>query len=515
MYMMVHLRAVTQGSRSFSNEKEVERRSLYNEVGRVARVNGRRDILEVELAGTRAVEMARRLVHTRVECKAVHVEARITRSDYLRAAKLVRNVTVKEFSRELAEEINAMSLEAESRDVTSLILDVKLGRGTDHASSSKRRVGDRTIAPPVLHVRVNNRCLAGKSIIGERSSSVGNHLETELNILNRPLELYKMDAIRALVTVLRLVAMYTYKRESNAIDEDVMYLREEEKVVDVKVERADLRRRESRGMERRGSTRVNNRPVDVASLREAERNETLAIRYRDGREGKASILVEPEELGDPEVKIRVRRLVSLVAVEDLRDRVARYRSRRYLRIRDSRASITAAILTHAAVPSSALILRDTELTVEDIRVARVAIKKVRVDLEASLIEETLARVLAVAVEDYIRSSGRRTRVRGRGRRDDNVSYHISKEITILRDRDLYLRAKRYIVGRYLEVLERDGNIRLEVRVYKENVRALKVRERRVDISLTRGSATSLDSSDVVTKRLVTDKHLVHATIVRY
>ena len=446
MHMIVHLRAVTQGSTSFSNEKEVERRSLYDEVSGVARVDGRRDILEVELAGTRAVEMTRRLVHTRVECKAVHVEARIARSDYLRAAKLVRNVTVKEFSRELTEEINTMSLEAESRDVTSLILDVKLGRGTDDTSSSKRRVGDRTIAPPILHVRVDNRGLTGKSIIGERSSSVGNHLETELNILNRPFELYKMDTIRALVTVLRLVAMDTDKRESNAIDEDVMYLREEEKVVDVKIERADLRSRERRGMERRGSTRVNNRPVDVASLREAERNETLTIRYSDGRKGKASILVEPEELGNPEVKIRMRGLVSLVAVEDLRDRVARYGSRRYLRIRDSRAGITTIILTHAAIPSSALILRDTELTVEDIRVARVAIEKVRVDLEASLIEETLTRVLAVAVEDYIRSRSGRTSVRGRGGRDDNVGDHISEEITILRDRYLYLRAKRNVVG---------------------------------------------------------------------
>jgi hypothetical protein len=229
-------------------------------------------------------------------------------------------------------------------------------------------------------------------------------------------------------------------------------------------------------------------------------------------------LVEPEELRDPEVQVLVRRLVRLVAVVDLVVEVTSHGSRSDLSIRDSGRGDRTTVLTHATVPSSTLIGRDAELAVEDISVVGVAIEQVRVDLETSLLEETLTRVLAVTVEDDVRST-QRTRAgrsvrRGR-RRNDNVGDHISKEVTILRDRELNLRTKRNVVGRDLEVLERDSNIRLEVSVHEQNVRTLKVRQRRVRVGLTRGSTTSLDRCDVVTKRIVTDQHLVHPTIVRY
>ena len=233
--------------------------------------------------------MAAGLKRTRVECKSVHIKARIGRSDYTRATELVRNIAVKEFSRELAEEVDTMRLEAKRRDVASLVLDVELRARTDDTSGSDRGVSDLAITMPVLHVGVNNRRLRPKGAVAQRRRRVGNHLETKLNHLNRPLKLNKMDTIRALVAVLRLVAMDTDQRERNTVNKDVVDFREEEQVVDVEIERADLRRGERGSRKLELSARVDARPVKVASGREAERNETLTVRDGDRRERKAKI----------------------------------------------------------------------------------------------------------------------------------------------------------------------------------------------------------------------------------
>ncbi len=183
--------------------------------------------------------MAAGLKLTRMECERVAVKTWIRRSDHLGSAVLVRDVLVEEVGRELAEEIDAMSLQLQGGDMAGFVLDVELGRRTDNGCSSNRGIGDRTITMPVFHVSIDDRGLTGKRIVGRRRGDVGNQLETELDSFDRPLELNQVNAVGALVAVLRLAAMDADKREGNTVNEDVMDFRQQEQVVDVQVERAD------------------------------------------------------------------------------------------------------------------------------------------------------------------------------------------------------------------------------------------------------------------------------------
>jgi hypothetical protein len=110
--------------------------------------------------------------------------------------------------------------------------------------------------------------------------------------------------------------MNTDKSERNTINEDSVYFRKNEKVVDVKIERSDLWRRKH-WVRKFVRGRVNNHTVEIGSLSELEVDETLTIRNRNRREGKTRIRVEPEEKRDPEFKSVVRSLACLVTAEDV------------------------------------------------------------------------------------------------------------------------------------------------------------------------------------------------------
>lgn len=242
--------------------------------------------------------------------------------------------------------------------------------------------------------------------------------------------------------------------------------------------------------------------VDVLRLGKAERDETLTVRNRDRRERKASIGVEPEEKRNPESEVLVRGLVGLVAVVYFSLNVRSDWSSSVAVLLKSGRGLSRDLLAHATLPGRELVLWDSELTVEYVRFARVRVDRVRVDLEADLVEDTLTRVLTVAVKNNVRSVSSGTSERSGRSANDNVGNHVSEEITVLRDRDRNIRVERNVVGRYFEILEGNGNVRLVVRVDEENVRALKVSKRRVSVGLTSSGTTSLDSRDVVAKKLV-------------
>jgi hypothetical protein len=170
-------------------------------------------------------------------------------------------------------------------------------------------------------------------------------------------------------------------------------------------------------------------------------------------------------------------------------------------------------LTHATLPGVELILRNVELTVDYVRIARVRIKRVRVDLKRDFLEETLTRVITVLVKDGIRSIGTRTRKR-RGRSVNYyVNNHISEEITVLRYRDLGSLVERNIVRSDLEVLAGNRNIWLEVGVDEKYVRLFDITKRWVDIGFTGGGTSSLYRVNVIAKDTGSKEELIHSPFI--
>lgn len=396
-----------------------------------------------------------------------------------------------------------MSLELKRGNVRSFILDVKIAGRTKDTGSSNRAVGDLTETMPVFHVgRYDGHLVTLSRYIGV-SATVDRRLESEHKGFNRPLELNKMDAVRALVQVLSLTTVNTDKRESNAVNEDVMDFRKYEHVVDVKIKSRDLWRRKCRSGEiGSGGARIDNSVVDVLGRREAERNETLTVWDRHRRESKARIRVEPEEKWYPKLKIVMRFFVRLVTIEDLSLSVSSDWSSGEIHRRKSWGSLSTGLLAHATLPGWELILRDAELTVENVGFAGVGINRVGVNFEVDLVEDTLTRVVTVAVENTIGVVRFGTGERGRRSTNDNVGDHVSEEIAVLRNRDSNVRVERYVVGRYLEVLEGNRNIWLMMRVYEKNVRTFKIGEGWVDVGFASGGTTFLDLRDVFTEKAV-------------
>lgn len=127
-----------------------------------------------------------------------------------------------------------------------LVLNVELAGGTSDIGLRDRAVGDLAVTMPVFHISRDNRGLRAVGGDVGVGTTVDGRLETEHEGLNGPLELNKMDAVRRLVEVLGLATVNTDKGEGNTVNEDVVDLREDEHVVDVEVERRDLRSRERR-----------------------------------------------------------------------------------------------------------------------------------------------------------------------------------------------------------------------------------------------------------------------------
>lgn len=460
--------------------------------------------------------MARGLMREGEQRERIHVETRVRRSNDSGAAELERDVRVEELRGEDAEEVDTVRGQVERVDmrinrgqveaVATSTLDGGTGRGTD-----------LTIDVPALHITgvrsVRAVGIGAERLEGRVVGAVDLGLEAEREQLNGPLQLLQQDAVGVLVQVLGGLAMDADEHERNAVNEDIMDLRDDEQVVDVQVERRDLgngeRRREDGGRLRGG---VDDGAEDVGGVRDGERHEALAIRNRDGREGEADILVEPEQQRNPQNKVLLRLLVGLVAVIHVRDDTLANRGTGLGG--PLRGGLAGQFLAHASLPSNELVLRDMELTVKHVRFTRVGINGVRVDFEGNLVEEALTRVVAHTHNRGI-SSNRRAGVSPRRDRGthNHVDHHIREEIAVLGHGDRNIRAERHVVGSDLEVLEGNRHIWLVVGVHEQNVRALQIGERGVHVGFTGRGTTGLGRGDVVAKDVVGKQQSIHPAVI--
>ena len=83
-------------------------------------------------------------------------------------------------------------------------------------------------------------CLQRLGVVG---IGVGDGLHHQIEGLNRPLQEVEQHVVHVLVLASGLVAVHTDEGESNALDEDVVDLRVDEDVVDVKRNSIDCERR--------------------------------------------------------------------------------------------------------------------------------------------------------------------------------------------------------------------------------------------------------------------------------
>ncbi len=512
-----HLRRITQTTGPLADEEKVDSLGLYEE--RSSLIRGGRDetrsVVQVQLTGTRDVEMARWLVLAGVKGKRIEIETRISRSGDVRATELVWNVSVEELRRELREEIDGVGLKLKLGDMRAFLLEVKNTRVTTNGARSERGVRDSRETMPVFHVWRNRGILRVQIIDNGVLATVDRRLETEHKGFNWPLELDEMDTVAALVEVLSLTTVDTNKGERYTVNEDIMDLWENEHVVNVKIKSGDLWDRERRVGKSLGRGRADDGVVKVLSLRKAEGDETLTVWNRDRRERKTSIGVEPEEKRDPKVEVFVSGLERLVTIKYIGFNMSRNWSTSGRRHVKTGTTLTWELLTHATLPSDHLVFRDVELTVENVGLTGVRVNRVRVDFESNFVEETLTREVTVTVEDNIggRVSGRAVRERSSWGADNYVGNHISEEVAVLWDRNRDLRAERNVVGRNLEVLERNRDIWLMMSVDEKNVRTFNIGKRRVNIGFTGSLTTGLYGGDVFAKERVGKKELVHTTIV--
>lgn len=105
------LSGITKTAAPLGYQKEVDSASLHVERGGRARVDITRSVIQIQLTGTRGVEMSGGLMLIWVQRKRVKVQAGISRSGNAGSAKLVRHVCVEELRGEDREEINRECLQ--------------------------------------------------------------------------------------------------------------------------------------------------------------------------------------------------------------------------------------------------------------------------------------------------------------------------------------------------------------------------------------------------------------------
>ena len=134
-----------------------------------------------------------------------------------------------------------MSLELQLGDVGLFVLDVKITRGPGNGGSAYADiVGDLAESMPVFHVVGHGGCVRTVGSAVRVDFAVDRWLESEHKGFDGPLELNKMDAVRALVQVLGLTTVNTHQGECYTVNKDVMDFWEHKHVVNVQIEGGDL-----------------------------------------------------------------------------------------------------------------------------------------------------------------------------------------------------------------------------------------------------------------------------------
>jgi len=529
--------------------------------GEVAAVRGGGVIeLEVELTSARDVDVARRLVDTRVEAERHHVGTKVIgRVDRRASAVLQGQVLVEEDRGDVVVDRDTVSLHRQRLEQRSLLVPLVLGVGdvqsrsvSDRSDNTRHhRVGGRDLR---LHIRVHVPAIKVLEI--SRGSALSGLADTHEHGLDRPLEgRQKHLLVGGVADARHLATVDTDQVEANTADKDVVHLGVHEDVVHVEVAHGNRIRGRQRSGDR-GEVRVGGRGgrgtlnedtlAQVSHLSQLNVNETLAEGDRDRRDRKTRVLVEPEVQGHGHLK-DVRALVvgsraegtrrarvgvasgrakldGLVASRDVDKHVRDARHLRGVqadvavggRRGSTRDGVARAVARHkrgllALLLSSALVVarklggRDLELTVEVLLRRVVLVERVTVHGERHLLEEALTGVSAPAPATSGRRHGRKTAVK----------HHVVEEIAELRDRELHGVTERdRTSGRAnLVVLVANSRERLEVRVHEQNVRLLDVDKSRRRVAEASGNALVSDLLKTFTEQVRSHQHAVLLTIV--
>jgi len=431
----------------------------------------------------------------------------------------VRHVAVEELRRNVVVDRNAVSSDRDT-------IHRRHSRLDDDLLAVVRRVGeirDRVVAMPVIavsltnhtgrRVRTNTREVITRIVRGSRRG-VRRRTQTNVERLNRPLQVVEQKFIISLVDEDALFTVNTDQREANALDEDVVDLRVDEDVVDQKFEfnvgSSELIGRMDRAISRLRTSKLGSRRNSAHELSrggEVDSDEALAVRDRNRRNRQTRVEVEPEQQRNPEF----HRLLS--SLGRLRTRA------KSLDFTDTGIGATIGLnvllLADVALPARTLARGNVELIVEVVDVRRVLIQRVAVDGHGDLLDETVAEEVGIANVVLLIGSDTNNRLNSR-RRHGHVERHVVEEISELRDAELHLAAELAVarLRANLVVLIADCSERLEVRVHEQNVRLLNVHQSRRRVSDRRiiGSRAS-DVSQTAIQQVSRHKHTVLFTVI--
>jgi hypothetical protein len=286
------------------------------------------------------------------------------------------------------------------------------------------------------------------------SSAISVILNTHTNekSLNRPLKVLEKDRLGATLRIVRLTTVNANKSETNTLDENVVNLRINKDVVNVKLDTLKIGRRGDEttigdvgtspdlSVSPSGWVSARNLTSELSSGSQIKGDETLTVRDCDRRDRKTRILVAPEEKRDEKLDIGsldTRRRLKATATYHLGTvRNGSGGNIATLPVRLIEETRLDTLLSDTSVPSNLLVRLDHKLTMVIDSIASVLIKRVAINLELNILKETLTRVITPT--NKILPAGGNLGVIGiTGREDglfnDSMDNHIIEEITELGD----------------------------------------------------------------------------------
>jgi hypothetical protein len=286
------------------------------------------------------------------------------------------------------------------------------------------------------------------------SSAISIILNTHTNekSLNRPLKVLEKDRLGTTLRIVRLTTVNANKSETNTLDENVVNLRINKDVVNVKLDTLKIGRRGDEttigdvgtspdlSVSPSGWVSTRNLTSELSSCSQLKGDETLTVRDGDRRDRKTRILVAPEEKRDEKldiVSLDTRRRLKTIATYHLGTvRNVSGRNIATLPIRLIEETRLDILLSDTSVPSKLLVRLDRKLTMVIDSIASVLIKRVAINLELNILKETLTRV-STPTNKILPAGGNLGVIGITGREDgllnDGMNNHIIEEITELGD----------------------------------------------------------------------------------